>query len=263
MERQIITRSVESRGRVVEVLRYAVAAGFFGLAGLSFVSFTGAPETITLTQAKLTPLGNGLVLSAQISNPSGPDRLVGIGSDAAARAVLIGGESFVLPQGSRALLAPDGAHGMLMGLHGAADLGRRVPVTLWFEKAGRVTAQARIAAAEDAPQTRIYRVPEGEPAPTVAISAQPLGTEGWTVSVETTNFAFSDTDDQAAHTPGVGHARLYLNGLKLQRMDGPTEKLGPLPPGAHTLRVTLGTQTGETYSVAGARVTASVQILAE
>lgn len=246
----------------MEVVRYGIAAGFFGLAAASFFSFTVPPAGITISGATLSPMGAGLALSATIDNQGGPDRLVGIGSDTAARAILIGGEGFVLPAGSSPSLAMDGAHGMLMGIQGEIASGRLVPVTLWFDEAGRVTTRARIDLDQAMAHGVAHPVPEGAPAPSVSLSVEASG-DGWQVTLNTENFAFSQEAADGLHEPGFGHGHLYLNGLKLQRVYAPRVVLGALPTGTHQVRVTLNTNDHKVYSVSETPVAATARIVAE
>ena len=49
-----------------------------------------------------------------------------------------------VPAGQAAQLAPGGYHGMLMGLSAALKAGDRFPMTLTFEKAGKVTVNVDV-----------------------------------------------------------------------------------------------------------------------
>ncbi|WP_245906191.1 copper chaperone PCu(A)C [Teichococcus aestuarii] len=92
-----------------------------------------------------------------------PDRLVG-GSADIARAVEIhthiheGGvmrmrpvEGIEIAPGAEVQLAPGGYHLMLIGLKQALRKDDRVPVTLVFERAGRITVELAVAAAGASP----------------------------------------------------------------------------------------------------------------
>lgn len=56
-------------------------------------------------------------------------------------------EAVVIPAGGQVEMKPGGLHVMLLGLKGALKEGRSVPLTLVFEKAGRVEATGRVLAA--------------------------------------------------------------------------------------------------------------------
>ena len=86
------------------------------------------------------------------------DRLVGVETDAAAKPELhtvemADGvmkmrplEGIDLPAGGEATLAIGGNHVMLMGLKAPLQAGENFPLTLIFEKAGRLTVEAEVRA---------------------------------------------------------------------------------------------------------------------
>lgn len=241
----------------MEVGRIALGLGFLGMAAFGFASFTAVPEALVIRNAALHPMGDALIFVAQIDNPGRADRLTGIGSEAAARA-LITKPDLVVPAGSAPTLAMDGAHGVLMGVHGSTDEGRLIPVTLWFERLGDVSTRARIVGT-GMDHSAKFNVPEGEPSPALSLQVAPDG-EAWRVALEVDGFTFSEEAVDGPHQPGVGHAHLYLNGLKLQRLYGTEAVIGALPEGAHEVRVTLNTNDHRSYAVDGKVVSAAVVI---
>ena len=92
-----------------------------------------------------------------IRNSGGADRLVGADSPAAERIEIHthiheGGvmmmrrvEAIDIPAGGEAALEPGGGHLMLFGLKPGLKTGGSFPLTLLFEKAGRVTVEMRVA----------------------------------------------------------------------------------------------------------------------
>ena len=92
-----------------------------------------------------------------IRNSGGADRLVGAESPAAGRIEIHthiheGGvmmmrrvEAIDIPAGGEAALEPGGDHLMLFGLKPGLKTGGSFPLTLLFEKAGRVTVEMRVA----------------------------------------------------------------------------------------------------------------------
>ncbi len=247
----------------MEVARIAIGLGFLGIAAYGFFAFTGPePSSITVTEARLHPMGDALILAARIDNPGAPDRLTGIGSEAAARALLTR-EDLVVPGDSAPVLAMDGAHGVLMGLQGETAEGRLIPVTLWFEEAGRITTRARIVA-DGMDHSRGFDVPEGEPMPQLTVAVSEVASDGaWSVTLETSDFTFSEDAVDGPHQPGVGHAHLYLNGLKLARLYSASGGIGALPSGQHTVEVVLNTNDHQAYVVDGQRVSATATIVVE
>ena len=102
-----------------------------------------------------------------IRNTGGEDRLIGAESPAAERVeihthIREGGvmmmrrvEGIDLPAGGEAALEPGGDHLMLLGLKGELSPEDRFPLTLLFEKAGRVDIEMRVAPlAETMPKRR-------------------------------------------------------------------------------------------------------------
>lgn len=247
-----------------------------GWAGLRLFDPFGQPLLLQSVQA--APLEDGsdgsLALFLTIDNRGGPDRLIAATASDASETVLYAPESdgtIPLPGASTPLLASDGAHIVLRGVEGPLDDGRLFPVSLTFEKAGTVTARARLAAPVsqgDATQSGLFglgdicRVEEGEPAPAISLrtEARPDGA-GWRVIVDAEEFTFSKEGADKEHIPGVGHGHLYVSGLKLGRLYGPQADIGPLPPGEHTVRVTLNTNDHRAYVVDDEPVTAEATIV--
>ena len=64
---------------------------------------------------------------------------------------------------------------------------------------------------------------------------------------KTENFQFTPTTPDSTHVMGQGHAHLYLNGMKLQRMYGSTATIGALPAGRYHIAVSLNTNDHRTY----------------
>ncbi len=248
----------------MEPIRIVLAAAFFGIAAAAFFVFTdpGQVTGVTVSDAALTRMGDRYALTASIKNTGGADRLTAVGSDSAGAAVLAGGESLAIPAGSSPSLSMDGAHAMLTVLHGGTEEGRLVPVSLWFEQAGKVTVRARIGAEMDMDHGQSFAVPAAEPQPALQIfvSEDP---NGWHIQVEADNFTFSEADQDGPHRPGIGHAHVYLNGLKLQRLFETEFTIGALPAGIHTLRVTLNTNDHRVYMVGGQPVAATATIRAQ
>lgn len=238
----------------MEVVRAALVAGCFGAAAYGFFAFTATPELLSVSDASLHRMGDALIFVAKIDNPGGADRLTGIETDAAARSLLTG-RDLAIPAGATPSLAMDGVHGVLMGVQGRTEEGRLIPVSLWFENAGRLTTRARVARME-MDHTQHYEVAEGEPQPSLTLSAEPAN-DGWRVTLSTENFSFSQDTVDGPHRPGTGHGHLYLNGLKLQRVFGVITHIGALPPGNYTFRATLNTNDHRIYSISGKPVSAT------
>ena len=235
-----------------------MAGGVLVLSGL----FRTAPP-VTVTDAVLVPMGDGLALTLAIDNPGGPDRLLGVSAEAGRLPFMNAGgaEVLAIPAGAKPSLSMDGAHAMLTGLDDAED-GRLVPVALDFEVAGSVATRARVDSAAAMSHDDSYVVSEYETAPTVTLEAEAFD-GGWLIRIATTDFTFDPDAVDAAHVPGAGHAHMYLNGLKLGRVFGGEYRIGTLPPGTHSLRVALNTNDHRAYATADGPVSASVTLTAD
>lgn len=129
---------------------------FAAAAAMSVTSAALAAEGITLEDAYARSSGNAAKAGAAfmvIENKGDtPDRLIGVTSDAAARVELhtheidANGvarmvhveEGFEIPAGEAVILQRGGNHVMFMGLNAPFEQGGTVPLTLVFERAGKV-----------------------------------------------------------------------------------------------------------------------------
>lgn len=73
-------------------------------------------------------------------------------------------------------------------------------------------------------------------------------TEGWRWAPENVN---------TEHVPGEGHAHIYVDGEKINRVYGPYHYLGDLESGEHDIRVTLNANTHNDLTIDGVLVEAS------
>lgn len=127
------------------------SAGDFRLGDL-VVSDPWARATIGLAKA-------GAAYFTVANNGAATDRLVAVETSAADRSALHGHtmdggvmrmrpvEAIELAPGAPVVLRPGGLHVMLMGLKAPLKEGGRFPLTLIFEKAGRLEVEVRIEGA--------------------------------------------------------------------------------------------------------------------
>lgn len=121
-----------------------------------------AQPTATRAWARATP--PGLTVGAAYVTLTGgaePDRLVGASSPRASMVQIhvivesngVAGMREVdgvdVPAGRTVVLAPGGTHLMLMGLDGPLVAGQSLPLTLEFERAGRIDVVAQVRPAGD------------------------------------------------------------------------------------------------------------------
>lgn len=73
----------------------------------------------------------------------------------------------------------------------------------------------------------------------VAIAAIPEADGGVSVAITTDNWQWTPEQVNGANAAGAGHAHIYVNDEKINRVYGPHYHLKDLPPGDHEIRVTL------------------------
>ena len=230
---------------------------------------SNAAHTILIGDAKARPLGTSLIAVMNITNTGQPDRLLSASlSDSELNGELY---SPVDPKGApipvgKSSLSLDGAHIRLPGKGYSA--GSLVPITLNFERAGKVRVKAQLSDPAKRGGAADYGLigmggicvaGPGEPAPAIDLAVAPDG-EGWKVSIITDEFEFSKELMGLYHLPGIGHGHLYVGGMKLGRLLEPEARIGALPPGQHEVQVTLNTNDHRAYVVGDEPVTASVMI---
>lgn len=119
---------------------------------------------------------------------------------------------------------------------------------------------AHVAGADDHADHHDMLLPAGDgPAPTVDLELWPEE-GGWNLHIVTENFRFAPEHANGAHVPGEGHAHVYVDGVKLNRVYGPWYHLSGLPEGAQEVRVTLNANSHQVLSVDGAPVAATVTL---
>ena len=84
-------------------------------------------------------------------------------------------------------------------------------------------------------------VPDEELIPTVELQVSADPVSGWNAQIPTTNFTFSPEDAGSEHTPGQGHAHIYIDGKKINRIYGEWYHLGKIEPGEHQVSIRLST----------------------
>ena len=236
-------------GKPLAVLAVLVAL----LAGVAVFLAPGDRSELHLSNATAAPLADApgsVAVFLTIENAGGPDRLIGAASPSAQDALVDAARiPLAIPAGSTPALAADGAFIRLDGVTGTLDDGQLIPVTLQFETAGPQSVQARLVAPRATGHAMHHGLPgigdvhvvgQGEPAPKLALSVDRSG-DGWQVTIDAPGFTFSQDQADGEHQPGMGHGHLYLNGLKLGRLYGNEARIGALPEGSHTVRVTLNT----------------------
>jgi hypothetical protein len=84
-----------------------------------------------------------------------------------------------------------------------------------------------------------YDLPESAPAPRLGMDLVTLDDDRLMVNLNTRNFSFSKLCGFSTSGLALGHAHLFVDGKKIQSLYQNSAVIGPLPPGPHTITVTL------------------------
>lgn len=88
----------------------------------------------------------------------------------------------------------------------------------------------------------------------VSITAEPDGQGGVDVNIATEGFRFAPDLVDQPHASGVGHAHIYLNGVKLGRVFESHYHIADLEPGQNVIRVSLNSNDHSELTYDGAPV---------
>jgi len=80
-----------------------------------------------------------------------------------------------------------------------------------------------------------------QPLPAVTLEVVQGPDEAWNAHMTFENFVLAPDQAGAEHVEGQGHAHIYLDGKKINRVYGNWYHLGKLQPGEHEVEVTLST----------------------
>lgn len=256
-------------------LRLFVVAGLI-LALLAAFAYTVSNRDpgIKVTNAT-AKLSSGPKPSASVffnvENMGRPDVLVSVTSAYASNAIVVRPEQFdttAIPAASSAVFSSDGVYLELSGVQDDLKPGDLVPVTLLFREVGKVGFKAIVSESSDhiMDHTGHHKGASNaeHPVPQVSLSLTRKQDEsGWQIDVSTEDFIFFIPQSPAPHSPGQGHAHIYLNGLKLQRLYGNSASFGNLPPGTYTVNVTLNTNMHNVYRANGKAISAKAIITSD
>lgn len=103
-----------------------------------------------------------------------------------------------------------------------------------------------------------------ENAPTLEIKVHEDPKSGWNVELITTNYTFAPEHASTEHVEGEGHAHLYVDEVKINRVYGHWYHLATLgDPGEHTIRVELSANSHNPLAVEGEIIEDSETITVE
>ena len=91
-------------------------------------------------------------------------------------------------------------------------------------------------------------VPEGQVAPSVDLVVHKDPKGGYNAEIKTTNFTFKPENASTEHVFGEGHAHIYVDGVKINRVYGNWYHLASLGgSGTHEVRVELSANSHAAY----------------
>ena len=97
----------------------------------------------------------------------------------------------------------------------------------------------------------------------VEISAEVEPGGGVNVFIDTENWRWAPEEVNKDHSPGAGHAHVYVDDEKINRVYGPAYHLTGLSPGTHEVRVTLTANAHNVLLVNGEPVEKTVMVTVE
>ncbi len=97
--------------------------------------------------------------------------------------------------------------------------------------------------------------PDG--APLLSITVMPDELSGYNLYLKAENFDFAPRNASREHVAGEGHAHIYVNGEKVNRLYSDWYHLSTLPAGEVEVQVTLNTNDHRVYSIGGQQITAT------
>ena len=129
--------------------------------------------------------------------------------------------------------------------------------------AGNIAAPSILAGTTNHEGTpHVHGLVEVDPenTPTVAIRAERDALSGWNIYLDVENFTFAPEMVNQPNVANVGHAHLYLNGVKVARLYGTAYHLADVREGQNTVTVSLNTNDHSDMALNGTPVAASLVI---
>ncbi len=96
---------------------------------------------------------------------------------------------------------------------------------------------------------------------TVSVETKLDGDSAVNLKITTEGFTFAPERVNGPHMDGEGHAHVYVDGVKINRIYGPYYHLGGLTPGERSIRITLNANSHEQYARGGQPVEATTTVV--
>ena len=114
---------------------------------------------------------------------------------------------------------------------------------------------------DDHPMHALYEIPSGSPIPTISLQVMQDPKSGYNIHVVTTNFVFAPEHASMEHAEGEGHAHIFVDDVKINRLYGEWYHIPYLESGSRTIVVSLNTNDHREYGHDGSGIRASQTIL--
>jgi hypothetical protein len=101
---------------------------------------------------------------------------------------------------------------------------------------------------------------DSETAPTVSLAMHEDSASGWNAEIKTTNFNFAPEHAGGNHVDNEGHAHIYVDGVKINRVYGNWYHLESLATGEHDIEVRLSTNDHKEYVIEENHIAAQATI---
>lgn len=110
----------------------------------------------------------------------------------------------------------------------------------------------------------LYEVPAGVAVPTLAMTVHEDPKSGYNIELTTTNFTFAPEHASTEAVAGEGHAHIYVDGVKINRVYGNWYHLGTVGGvGEHEVRVELSANDHSAYAHNGEKIEAITTVVVE
>ncbi len=108
-----------------------------------------------------------------------------------------------------------------------------------------------------------HEVMESETPVSISVTAEQDDSGGVNVRIDTEGWRWAPEEVNLANVPGAGHAHVYVDGVKINRVYGPNYYLTGVEPGTREIRVTLNTNAHNELTYAGQPLesTTSVEVV--
>jgi copper(I)-binding protein len=255
-----------------------------------FWSLNSVTSPILVSNVKAVKMSDSMYsVYLNMQNDGEPDFITEIKTTDQNSAFVMGAHptfGVAIPQGSSPSFSSDGAHIMLNVGASSYKAGEFIPLTIVFKNSN----PQQIKAVVEDPNASSENMTIGDSSeamdhskmdhsmhqmgaaiemgsdqnpPSIEMTVAQNANNSWSINLTTQNFEFFEPETEPLkHKEGQGHGHLYLNGLKLQRMYSNTATIGALPAGQHIISVTLNSNDHRAFSVEGAPITASAEVIA-